>query len=629
MGLDAQVIGTLDSHQADPSLASGEAGVMPFMPKVSEAVLGQLAQITRNQKEKHEKDFQTWQDNLLKEYSKVSPVSDIYDADRDAIASERKNAIDNIAKNTIYLSPAYQVKNPAKYNEVLANSQAYLEKVQMSKDDKIFEKSVIDMMKKDSSYDNAVNQKLLEKFRQTPLGERERFVPVADPSLDVLRQAKNIKELVKGDAELTESYNPQTGLVTQQTKYAVPEDQYYSVLAPVWEQYNKAYFENLATDEEKALGFDEWNKARILSSKPNEIVDKFSTRPNEAMRQQAQTERAAMAIEGRKDVAEMNNDTRKSIAEYNASIKGNPAYSKVDEALQSVENLKNNVEVSLDNASLNFLNKSVGTSYTKAEKLNSSNIPSDLIPKIYKGGKTAFGDAYGSLFYLEDKNGNQVFTTGKPEYSIGGGKFVDKKIYDESSSKDKRVYVVPDMSHKYTPNELAKQIAISTSKGKEQWTSYEKGLGVVSAQNKPSVGAVSAEKQLQIPDVNQNLKKRYLELKQKYPSIDTSGILGDKAHQERKSDHNTKDAIDIVNFKGNEASILSDLQKDPTVSYIIFNKKKWNPSTGWVAYNGENPHTSHIHVSFKRSGSAPSSSSSSPKKVQTFKSKKGITFTVE
>ena len=100
--------------------------------------------------------------------------------------------------------------------------------------------------------------------------------------------------------------------------------------------------------------------------------------------------------------------------------------------------------------------------------------------------------------------------------------------------------------------------------------------------------------------------------------------MGDKAHQERKSDHNTKDAIDIVNFNGNETSILSDLQKDPTVSYIIFNKKIWKPNVGWSAYKGENPHTNHIHVSFNRGGGE-----STKGKAQTFKSKKGITFTVE
>ncbi len=288
-----------------------------------------------------------------------------------------------------------------------------------------------------------------------------------------------------------------------------------------------------------------------------------------------------------------------------------------------VENLEANIEGNLNPNVLAVVNSTSGKDYKSASKINSASIPSNLLPKIYKGGKTEYGDAYGSLFLLESGNGDKVFVTGKPVYTVDK-KSVSKKAYEESDSKDKSVSVVPDFTHQYTFSQLQKQVASSTQKGARQFAQYESNMPKAEASQSK---VVSAEKQLNIPDVNQNLKKRYLELKNKYPSIDTSGILGDKAHQERKSDHNTKDAIDIVNFNGKEASILSDLQKDPTVSYIIFNKKIWKPNVGWGAYKGENPHTNHIHVSFSRSGGAPAQNKAN--KAQTFKSKKGITFTVE
>lgn len=487
MALDEQVIGSLDSHQADPSLASGAAAVMPFNPQISEQVLGQFASITNNAIKKRDQEFKDWEAKLATEYSNLKPSSEVYDADRDVLANERRNAFSNIAKNSIYLAPSYQLKNPEKYNEVMANGQSYLEKVQMSKDDKTFEKSIIDMMKKDSSYDNIVNQKRLEKFRNSPLGERERFVPVADNSLDLMRQAKNIRELTKGDSFTDVQTDPASQTTTTTVKYDIPADQYVAVVSPINDAYNRAYFNDVATDEERALGYDVWNRNKILATKPPEYVDKASVRANEVYRQEQQNERAAMAVEGRKDVAEMNNTTKEEIAKYNVEVKSNPEFDKVSTALGQVDLLKESKEVSLPNAFISDINARLGSNFIKAQKVNSAVIPSDLLPKIYKGGKTEYGDAYGSLFYVEDANGNGKFVTGKPEYLVDG-LVVSKDVYKESTAKNKRIDVVPDMKagHIYTTDELAKQIATSTEKGKAQWNLYEAGKPKPKANQSPS-----------------------------------------------------------------------------------------------------------------------------------------------
>lgn len=36
-----------------------------------------------------------------------------------------------------------------------------------------------------------------------------------------------------------------------------------------------------------------------------------------------------------------------------------------------------------------------------------------------------------------------------------------------------------------------------------------------------------------------------------------------------------------------------------SVSYLIWWRRIWDPSRGWHAYTGFNPHTDHVHVSFK------------------------------
>lgn len=91
-----------------------------------------------------------------------------------------------------------------------------------------------------------------------------------------------------------------------------------------------------------------------------------------------------------------------------------------------------------------------------------------------------------------------------------------------------------------------------------------------------------------------------------FEGVKNLGVWGDKKHQKTKSDHNTGDALDIGIKDGDQGSeIAQKLIKeanDRNIKYIIFNKQIWNPSVSdkWRPYNGENPHTSHVHVSFNR-----------------------------
>jgi hypothetical protein len=86
----------------------------------------------------------------------------------------------------------------------------------------------------------------------------------------------------------------------------------------------------------------------------------------------------------------------------------------------------------------------------------------------------------------------------------------------------------------------------------------------------------------------------------------SKGIWGDKAHQQRVSDHNTGDAEDF-GFKDpkDAQGAIQKLQseaKQRGVKYIIYNKQIWNPeiSDEWRPYTGPNPHSDHIHVSYKK-----------------------------
>lgn len=91
----------------------------------------------------------------------------------------------------------------------------------------------------------------------------------------------------------------------------------------------------------------------------------------------------------------------------------------------------------------------------------------------------------------------------------------------------------------------------------------------------------------------------------------SDGTIGDTAHAQRKSDHNKdKDgvvrALDITHDPKNGVDcgkIVEALRAsgDPRISYIIWNKRIWNPSVSgaWRSYEGNNPHNKHFHLSVK------------------------------
>jgi hypothetical protein len=111
------------------------------------------------------------------------------------------------------------------------------------------------------------------------------------------------------------------------------------------------------------------------------------------------------------------------------------------------------------------------------------------------------------------------------------------------------------------------------------------------------------------------------EINTKYPNRDTrsDGWLGDTAHQKRKSDHNPDKqgwvrAVDIdsdlVKGSSKESWLLAEqirtiaVKGDKRISYVIHQHRIASPRQNWAwrVYKGANPHVSHIHISFDKSG---------------------------
>lgn len=105
---------------------------------------------------------------------------------------------------------------------------------------------------------------------------------------------------------------------------------------------------------------------------------------------------------------------------------------------------------------------------------------------------------------------------------------------------------------------------------------------------------------------NEEAEQAWEDISTEFQGVKHLGIWGDKRHQKTKSDHNSGDALDIgIQNADQGTQIAQKLIKEAqerNIKYIIWNRKIWNPSVSneWRDYNGENPHTSHVHVSFNR-----------------------------
>jgi hypothetical protein len=89
----------------------------------------------------------------------------------------------------------------------------------------------------------------------------------------------------------------------------------------------------------------------------------------------------------------------------------------------------------------------------------------------------------------------------------------------------------------------------------------------------------------------------------------SDGTIGDAAHQAQVSDHNPDAsgvvrALDVTHDPAHGCDIdqLSDdlvASRDDRISYVIANGMITGPEYGWVwtAYDGDDPHTGHLHLS--------------------------------
>ncbi|GAA4681407.1 hypothetical protein [Phytohabitans rumicis] len=103
------------------------------------------------------------------------------------------------------------------------------------------------------------------------------------------------------------------------------------------------------------------------------------------------------------------------------------------------------------------------------------------------------------------------------------------------------------------------------------------------------------------------------EVDARWPQRDktSDGTIGDPAHQQRPSDHNPNaresvDAWDMDKDGVDVDAVLRAFERHPSAHYWIWDRQIADADNGWrpEPYDGDNPHTAHVHFSIKQSAAA-------------------------
>lgn len=118
-----------------------------------------------------------------------------------------------------------------------------------------------------------------------------------------------------------------------------------------------------------------------------------------------------------------------------------------------------------------------------------------------------------------------------------------------------------------------------------------------------------------VPRLALSLRRLAREIDDAWPDRRTSsdGWIGDQAHAARQSDHNPDKsgivhALDVTSDGVNTPLLIRRIVKHSATEYVIHDGLIWSRRFDMSprAYDGPDPHTSHVHVSIKHDRRAES-----------------------
>lgn len=231
--------------------------------------------------------------------------------------------------------------------------------------------------------------------------------------------------------------------------------------------------------------------------------------------------------------------------------------------------------------------------------LNADKMASNILSKVASdlgGCFDGFQQSYRYDPYSADYN--LAKTSNEPTKNKVNDIEFKQNLLGQAETKGKRDLSVYSVSN---PKVSAEESKNPADRPKEECKQGEVGDGK-SEESKIKSGSTPSSK-LQ-KGGNPSIYPFWDSLNSKFSGLTNLGIWGDAAHQARKSDHNTGDALDVgVSNSTQGKQVYQDIINNASsnnVKYIIHQGKIWSPEKGERSYSGSNPHNGHVHVSFDR-----------------------------
>jgi hypothetical protein len=486
MALDQQVIGQLDSNKGDASLALG--GNIPFAPIITDQTIKVFQDLTNKDIKRREDEYQNWEKGVATKIAEVSKIDNVLDADREVLGKKKSEIVKEIQNKAYLLHPSNQIKHRGEYDDLMTKVNDYIVEVDKSKQDAILDKDYRKGMREKAEWANPINESRYQKWRATPMSEREPFALMADPSASM---TKRILEAQKGaitNQATTYQYSPDNAMVTVKETATLDPERYYNALrTPEEEAYYKAYYRDILTPQQKQelasmkkpiLTEDDYAKDMYMKTFAETIVLPSKTTPNPEFLQEQAYKRAEMQAGNRKEIAEMNNDTKEKIASDKLEAQRNEltpkadinSYSVLKPINDNINSLQSNIAGSIT------LNADLAKQYPtikSVKEVDSKSALDDIKKVMYSNGADAYGNAYGKIYIVDDKKEGIYYLPAKVIYTDKKGKEIDKKLYLADKANYNEI-IVPDVNNKFTKEQILARVADNTQTGKAQYNDYIK-----------------------------------------------------------------------------------------------------------------------------------------------------------
>lgn len=456
-------LGTVQQPDASQSTSFTES---PFA--LSESTNQLLNQVTQNAVKKREAEVETFNKNLQANLSNLNKVPEgLNPQDYEEASKKSKEAI-----KFIYENPQILIgKDPQKskqFNDMLVDIASF---TQLSKGTKKIEDTYTDLIKKDSDWNNSVNNYYLEEWRKLSPQEKAKnsWTPIKSTEGDFTTTILPKILATSPTTTYTEIDPNDAGSQLVISEKVVDE----GTFKDAYKSYNGLYLSeewktNPQIQAQYPEGADQYIEAKASLAYQPKIRVSTKSVTNREYAEGKKDARLETTIESRESEGAKNRDVKERIAEARVkSIKDRENYPDVKSFFDGVSQMKTENKIEVPPNIKGFENIEV------VEEMSKPTIPPNIDKTLYTGSKDQYGDAYGKLYRVTFKDGSVKYAPAKQVY-MENGKQVDRSTYNKSTSTKKSSYSTINETKLFTEDELAGKVLGGNKISNKQYQDWRK-----------------------------------------------------------------------------------------------------------------------------------------------------------